>query len=48
MVNVGAPLIDIVAGGMCNVAAPDLNEFSTLHVVLTGLYAAKAGLITLN
>jgi hypothetical protein len=48
MVNVGAPLIDIIAGGMCNVAAPDLNEVSSLHVVISGLYTAHAGLITLN
>jgi|APSaa5957512535_1039671.scaffolds.fasta_scaffold06151_3 hypothetical protein len=48
MVNVGAPLIDIIAGGVCNVAAPDLNEVSALHVVISGLYTANAGLITLN
>ena len=48
MVNIGAPLIDVIAGGVCNVAAPDLNEVSALHVVISGLYTANAGLITLN
>ena len=47
-INAAAPLIDIIGGGMVNIGAPDLNEVSAAHVVISGLYNAHAGLITLN
>jgi len=47
-INAAAPLIDIIGAGMVNIAAPDLNEVSTAHIVISGLYNAHAGLITLN